>query len=86
MTHERNDSLQVFTGPSIEFELCRVTQTENEHKNLLISCHVTRLKVALQDSTQPCLAIHHLRVFEKKLYLALFRSMDYHERQRSQFI
>ena len=51
MTHERNDSLRVSTGPSIAFELRRVTRTESEHKNLLISCHVTRLKAALQDKT-----------------------------------
>ena len=48
---KRNDSLRVSTGPSIAFELYRVTQTESEHKNLLISCHVTRLMAALQDKT-----------------------------------
>ena len=43
--------------------------------------------VALQDKLNlNCLTTHHLRVFEKVLYLALLRSMDYRERQRSQFI
>ena len=51
LTYKRNDSLQVSTGPSIAFELCRVTRTESEHKNLLISCHVTRLMAALLDKT-----------------------------------
>ena len=49
MTHKRNDSLRVSTGPSVAFELCRFTLTESEHKNLLLSYHVTRLKAALQD-------------------------------------
>ena len=49
MTHKRNHSLQVSTGPSIAFELHRVTRTESKYKNVLISCHVTRLKAALQD-------------------------------------
>ena len=51
MIYEQNDSLRVSTGPSIEFELCKVTRTESEHKNLLISCHVTHLMAALQDKT-----------------------------------
>ena len=29
---------------------------------------------------------HHLRIFEKALYLVLLRLMDYRERQRSQFV
>ena len=44
--HEWNHSLQVSRGPSIAFELRRVTRTESEYKHLLISCHVTRLKAA----------------------------------------
>ena len=51
MTHERNDSLRVSTWPSVAFELHQVTQTESEHKNLLIRCHVTRLKAALLEKT-----------------------------------
>ena len=38
-------------GPSIAFQLRRVTRTESEHKNLLSGCHVTRLMAALQDKT-----------------------------------
>ena len=49
--YERNDSLWVSSGPDIAFQLHRVTRTENEHKNLLSSCHVTRLMTALQDKT-----------------------------------
>ena len=49
MIYKRNDSLRVSTVPSIAFELYRVTRTESEHKNLLLSCHVTRLMAALQD-------------------------------------
>ena len=51
MTYKPNDSLRVFTGPGIAFELCRVIRTESEHKNLLLSCHVTHLMAALQDKT-----------------------------------
>ena len=60
---------RVSTGPSIVFELRPVTRTESECKNLLISCHVTRLMAALQDN--------RLRVFKKVLYLALLWLMDY---------
>ena len=50
MTYKQNDSLvRVSTGPNIAFELCRVTQTESEHKNLLLSCHVTRSMAALRN-------------------------------------
>ena len=38
------------------------------------------------SSIKSCLTIHHLRVFEKTLSLALFRLMDYHERRLCQFI
>ena len=55
--------IQTKTGPTIAFELCRVIRTESEHKNLLLSCHVTHLMAALQD--KPCLTTHHL---EKELY------------------
>ena len=52
MTYKRNDSLRVSTGPGgIAFELCRVIPTGSEHKNLLLSYHVTRLMAALQDKT-----------------------------------
>ena len=51
MIYKRNDSLRASTGPGIAFELYRVTRTESEHKNLLLSCHVTRLMAALQDKT-----------------------------------
>ena len=84
MIYERNDSLWVSTGPSIAFELCQVTRIEIKHKNLLISCHVTRLMAALQNKTLS--DDYHLRIFEKELYLALLRLMDYCERQRSQFV
>ena len=84
MTYKRNNSLRVSTGPGIAFEPCQVIRTESEHKNLLLSCHVTCLMAP--SRTKPCLTTHHLRVSEKALYLALLRSMDYHERQRSKFI
>ena len=51
MLCERNDSLPVSTGPSVTFQLHRVTQTESEHKNLLSNHHVTPLMAALQDKT-----------------------------------
>ena len=51
MIYKRNDSLRASTGPGIAFELYRDTRTESEHKNLLLSCHVTRLMAALQDKT-----------------------------------
>ena len=62
----------------------KVTQIESKHKILPSSCHVTRLMAALQDKTG--LTVHHIRVFEKALYLALLRLMDYCERQRSRFV
>ena len=36
--------------------------------------------------TKPGLMIHHLQVYQKALYLALLRLMDYCERQQSQFV
>jgi hypothetical protein len=45
---------------------------------------MTRLTMALQGKSR--LTIHHLRAFEKALYLALLRLMDYYEQQRSQSI
>ena len=51
MIYERNDSLRVSSGRDVAFQLRRVTRTESEHKNLLSSCHVTRLMAALQDKT-----------------------------------
>ena len=69
MIYERNDSLRLSSGQDVAFQLRQVTRTESEHKNLLSSCHVTRLMAALQDKTG--LTVHHLRVFEKALYLAL---------------
>ena len=77
-------SLQVSTVPSIAFELRRVTRTESEHKNLLLSCYVTRLMAP--SRIKPSLTTHHLGIFKEALYLALLRSMDYRERQRSQFV
>ena len=42
------DSLQCQV---MTFKLPRVTWKDSEHKNLLSSCHVSRLMVALQDKT-----------------------------------
>ena len=47
MIYEQYDSLQVPSGPSVAFQLRRVTHTESEHKKLLSDCHVTHLMAAL---------------------------------------
>ena len=85
MIYERNYSLQVSTGPNKAFELCWVTRTESEHKNLL-SCHVTCLMAALQDKTLSWWFT--IFEFSKRCYsyLPQLQSMDYRERQWSQFV
>ena len=84
MIYEQNDSLLVSTRPSVRFSFRRITWTESEHKNLRSSCHVTSLMVALQDKTLsddlPSSS------FWKPLHLALSQLVNYHERQRSQFV
>ena len=67
------DLSEKIIGKLLAKQLCQVTRTEIKHKNLLSSYHVTHLRAALQD--KPCLTVHHLRVFEKALYLALLQLM-----------
>ena len=64
MIYKRNDSLQVSTGPSIVFELRRVTRTEREHKNLLLTELPCDSLNGGPSKTKPCMTIQHLRVFE----------------------
>ena len=51
MIYEQNNSLRVSSGPDKAFQLRQITPTESKHKNVLSSCHVTCLMVALQDNT-----------------------------------